>query len=208
MGADVLRGAHRQRGAVEGRVQPGDERSLARCETGLHRDVVEEEQKPRHAGVAQRLQLAQQGRAVGFRFVFDVETGRERESESHAEGRAVCGELAEPLELRLVVVDAPLGPMPGVVLGCVRVGVHPARREERHHLEARVVLPRRSVESLDDAAHGERAQHEHDTIGAAYAPIHERSARCSGGPRATGARQGRGRRRRERRCNCVDDHFR
>src|SRR5260221_412960 len=54
MCAEVFRGAHRERGAVEGRMHPGDERGLARCETGLHRYVVEQEQEPRDAGLAQQ----------------------------------------------------------------------------------------------------------------------------------------------------------
>src|SRR5262249_25187990 len=53
----------------------------------------------------------------------------------------------------------PLGPVLGVVLGCVHIRIHAARREERNYFAPRVVRPRGAVEPFDDAAHGERPAH-------------------------------------------------
>ncbi len=80
---------------------------LPGSETGLHRDVVDEEQEPRHAVGPHRLELGEQRGPVVIGLVVDVQSGRDREAEPHAEPGGVGGDLRGTRELRVVVRRSP-----------------------------------------------------------------------------------------------------
>src|SRR4029079_13691488 len=83
-----------------------------------------------------------------------------------------------------VVGNAPVGAVLRIVFGCVGVRVQTAGREQADGIEPGAVRPRRAVEPLDDAPHGEGATHRASVPSHGYAPApfsgglrHERPTR-------------------------------
>ena len=119
------------------------------------------EHDPVDAGIEQRRELGEQRRAVRRGPVVDVEARGDREAEpGRRRARTTSARSAELASSAAVVRIPPRVAVLGVRLRCVHVRVHPARGEELDGREPRVVRPRRPVEALDHAAHGERTRHD------------------------------------------------